>query len=112
MPVSPYECNGRYRLRRRNESSMAANNQIKQFSSSWFLASYGRVDPTADQIYQEMITQGQSFFQASGDTDAWCGANWWPADNHMGKAHQPELPLCVALHGGGSVIYFSGDLTG
>jgi autotransporter-associated beta strand protein len=59
-------------------NSMAANNQIKQFSSSWLGAS---PDPTADQIYQEMIAQRQSFFQASGDADAWCGWNWWPADD-------------------------------
>jgi uncharacterized repeat protein (TIGR03803 family) len=80
-------------------NSMAANNQIKQFSSSWFLTSYGQVDPTANQIYQEMIAQGQSFFQASGDANAWCGANWWPADN-------PYITIVggttLAMHGSGA----------
>ena len=61
-------------------NSMAANSQIKQLSSSW--GYWGEApDLTADQIFEEMIAQGQSFFQASGDADAWCDGIWWPGDD-------------------------------
>jgi subtilase family serine protease len=59
-------------------NSMAASNQIKQFSASWI---WGSPDTNADQAFQQMITQGQSFFQASGDGDAYAGAVLWPADD-------------------------------
>jgi hypothetical protein len=58
-------------------ASMAASNQIKQFSSSWFINS--ATDPNADQIFTNMAVQGQSFFQASGDGDAWVNRIWVPA---------------------------------
>ncbi len=56
--------------------NMAESNyiQIKQFSSSW---GYGydtggfNSNTTFDQVFMKMATQGQSFFQASGDGDAW-----------------------------------------
>ena len=40
-------------------NSMASHLQIKQFSSSW---AWVGEDPTGDQIFQQMIAQGQSFF--------------------------------------------------
>jgi subtilase family serine protease len=49
---------------------MASSNQIKQFSSSWFLGGIAS-DTNANQVFQQMAVQGQSFFQASGDGDAW-----------------------------------------
>jgi Pro-kumamolisin, activation domain len=58
-------------------ASMSASNQIKQFSSSW--GSGGRPDINADQIFTNMAVQGQSFFQASGDGDAWVNSIWVPA---------------------------------
>jgi hypothetical protein len=51
-------------------NSMASSNQIKQFSSSWFLGGIAS-DTNANQVFQQMAVQGQSFFQASGDGDAW-----------------------------------------
>ena len=60
-------------------SAMAASNQIKQFSSSWALAT--GPSQTSDQIFQQMAAQGQSFFQASGDGDAWTSPIWEPADS-------------------------------
>ena len=49
-------------------NSMAANNQIKQFSCSW---GWGGVpNQTTDAIFKQMAAQGQSFFNASGDSDA------------------------------------------
>ena len=50
---------------------------IKQFSSSW--GNSGTIDVTADQIFTNMAVQGQSFFQASGDGDAWVNTIWAPA---------------------------------
>ena len=57
---------------------MASNNQINQFSSSW---SIGSVLTTGDQIFQTMALQGQSFFQATGDGDAYILPVPWPGDS-------------------------------
>lgn len=51
---------------------MVTDNAAKQLSCSWYVAG-GGPDALADQIFQEMATQGQSFFTASGDFDAWAG---------------------------------------
>ena len=48
---------------------MATDNQAKQLSCSWGWG--GGPDTNADQIFQEMAAQGQSFFAASGDSDAY-----------------------------------------
>jgi subtilase family serine protease len=48
-------------------NAMAASNQVKQLSASW---SYP-IDATSEQIFQQFAAQGQSFFNASGDDDAW-----------------------------------------
>jgi subtilase family serine protease len=50
-------------------NSMAASNQISQFSCSWGWG--GGPSATTDAIFQQMAAQGQSFFQASGDSDAY-----------------------------------------
>jgi hypothetical protein len=49
-------------------NAMAANNQIKQFSCSWGWS--GGPSTTTDSIFKNMAAQGQSFFNASGDSDA------------------------------------------
>ena len=60
-------------------NNMAASNQIKQFSCSW---SYGgSTNLTMDQIFQQMMTQGQSFFDAAGDSDAYTGSTGIPNDD-------------------------------
>jgi len=58
-------------------SRMATDNSSKQISSSW---GWG-VDATTEQIFQEFAAQGQSFFQASGDSDAYVGPIDAPEDN-------------------------------
>ena len=70
-------------------NAMAANPQIKQFSSSWI----GFVQSaTSDNILKQIALQGQSFFLASGDGDSWFNSDlfsttdpaesWiWPNDN-------------------------------
>lgn len=58
---------------------MASDNLAKQLSSSWLWN--GGNDPIANQIFREFAAQGQSFFNASGDYDAYSGAIPFPADN-------------------------------
>ncbi len=53
--------------------SMAASNQVSQFSCSWGWS--GGPSTTTDSIFQEMMAQGQSFFNASGDSDAFTIGN-------------------------------------
>ncbi len=48
-------------------NAMVANTQVKQFGASW---SYP-IDATSEQIFKEFAAQGQSFFNASGDSDAY-----------------------------------------
>jgi uncharacterized repeat protein (TIGR03803 family) len=57
---------------------MATDNLAKQLSSSW---GWSPLDATAVQIFQQFAAQGQSMFQASGDTDAYPGAVMSPADD-------------------------------
>lgn len=49
-------------------SSMTSNPQISQFSSSWGWV--GGPTATTDSYFQTMMAQGQSFFNAAGDSDA------------------------------------------
>jgi subtilase family serine protease len=60
-------------------NAMASSNQIHQFSCSWGFG--GGPSQTTDQIFQQMAAEGQSFFQASGDGDAWTNPIWQPGDN-------------------------------
>ena len=48
--------------------AMVASNNISQFSCSWGWA--GGPTNTIDGIFEEMMAQGQSFFSAAGDSDA------------------------------------------
>ena len=58
---------------------MANDNLAKQLSCSWYEPG-GAADPIADQIFQQMAAQGQSFFSASGDYDAYTGLIDFPGD--------------------------------
>jgi subtilase family serine protease len=49
-------------------NAMAAHNQVGQLSCSWGWG--GGPSTTTDNIFKQMAAQGQSFFTASGDTDA------------------------------------------
>ena len=59
-------------------SRMANDNLSRQLSSSW---GGGGADPASEQIFLQMAAQGQSFFNASGDSDAFVGAVDFPADS-------------------------------
>ena len=58
-------------------NAMASSNQVKQLSASW---SYP-IDATTEQIFKQFAAQGQSFFNASGDSDAWVGPIPSPCDD-------------------------------
>ncbi len=59
---------------------MATDNKAKQMSSSWVI----RNNSTLDQIYGEFAAQGQTFFQASGDQDAYTAATFqWEDDPYV-----------------------------
>ena len=58
---------------------MATDNLAKQLSCSWYQPG-GAAEPAADQIFQQMAAQGQSFFNASGDYDAYTGLIDFPGD--------------------------------
>jgi uncharacterized repeat protein (TIGR03803 family) len=58
---------------------MATDNLSKQLSCSWYIPG-GGPDPVADQIWQQMAAQGQSFFNASGDSGAVLGPIDFPGD--------------------------------
>ena len=58
-------------------NQMATDNSASQLSASW---SYP-LDATSEQIFQQFAAQGQSFFNASGDADAWVGPVRTPSDD-------------------------------
>lgn len=59
-------------------SRMANDNLAKQLSCSW---GGGPPDATAEAIFQQMAAQGQSFFNASGDDDAFAADVPFPGDS-------------------------------
>ena len=58
---------------------MVTDNQAKQISCSWYIPN-GSANPNTDVIFQEMAAQGQTFFTASGDSDAFTGLIPFPGD--------------------------------
>ena len=56
---------------------MASDNAARQASASWTFTT----DDTTTQIFQEMAAQGQSYFNASGDSDAYTAGIPQPVDN-------------------------------
>jgi hypothetical protein len=59
---------GPYGLQNDVLNSMAANPQVKQLSCSWGWG--GGPSATTDNIFKTLAAQGQSFFTAAGDSDA------------------------------------------
>ncbi|MEI7910733.1 MAG: MBG domain-containing protein, partial [Verrucomicrobiota bacterium] len=55
---------------------MVSDNLCKQISCSW-----GGGTNNAESIFQQMATQGQSFFNATGDSDAFTGTIPFPSDS-------------------------------
>ena len=59
-------------------SRMATDNLAQQLSCSW---SGGLPDATAESIFMQMASQGQSFFNATGDFDAFTDSISFPSDS-------------------------------
>ena len=59
-------------------SSMANDNRAKALSCSW---GGGPPSSTAENIFRQMASQGQTFFNASGDDDAFVGSVPFPSDS-------------------------------
>jgi len=59
-------------------NAIANDNLASQISCSWTWSTY---DPIVDQILLQFAAQGQSFFSASGDSDAYRGWVPYPAAN-------------------------------
>ncbi len=57
---------------------MATDNLASQLSSSW---GWSPTNATTEQIFKQMVAQGQSLFQASGDSGAYTGGIMPPADD-------------------------------
>ncbi|HEY3856554.1 MAG TPA: choice-of-anchor tandem repeat GloVer-containing protein, partial [Verrucomicrobiae bacterium] len=56
---------------------IASDASANQISSSWIF----NIDPATEQIFQQFAAQGESYFNASGDTDAWLGNVATPCDD-------------------------------
>ena len=60
-------------------NAMATHNPLsKQLSCSW---GGGAPDATSEQVFKQMAAQGQSFFNATGDSDAFTGSIPFPSDS-------------------------------
>jgi len=77
-----YEADPGYGLLNDIISRMATDNLAAQLSTSWYV----QMSPnaTTEQIFQQFALQGQSFFDASGDSGAYVGSVPFPdADSHI-----------------------------
>ncbi len=84
---------------------MATDNLASQLSSSW---GFSPTNATTEQIFKQMIAQGQSLFQASGDSGAYQGgdhASGGRPECHRGWRHQFD-------HGGRGRALAIGDHVG
>lgn len=57
---------------------MATDNLSRQLSCSW---GAGPPDAASEQIFRQMAAQGQTFFNATGDSDAFTGAIDFPSES-------------------------------
>ena len=80
-------------------NAMAASNTVKNLSSSWGWT--GGPDTTTGAIFQKMSAQGQSFFTASGDSDAFTvGATSANGADNPSKYNTPSSCPYITVVGG------------
>lgn len=80
-------------------NAMAASNQVHQLSCSWGWG--GGPSATTDNIFKEMAAQGQSFFNASGDSDAFTtGANSINGVDNPSLDNAPSSSPYITVVGG------------
>ena len=84
-------------------SRMASDNLAKQLSSSWSWS--GGPSSGVDTQLKQMITQGQSFFQATGDSDAYTGSQ--PLDNTAQSVSPVDSTNLTAV--GGTTLSMNGS---
>jgi len=80
---------------------MATDNEAKQLACSWTWS--GGPSATTDQIFQQMALQGQSFFCASGDSDALSSG---ALDNPSDEDAPSDSPYVTSV--GGTTLSTSG----
>ena len=80
-------------------NAMAASNHISQISCSWGWG--GGPTTTTDTIFEQMAAQGQSFFTASGDSDAYTsGSNSANGVDNASLANAPASSPNITVVGG------------
>ena len=62
-------------------SRIANDNRARQIGCSWGNTAASGPDPTSEAIFKQMAAQGQSFFNASGDSDAMVSGIPFPAES-------------------------------
>jgi subtilase family serine protease len=78
---------------------MASSNQVKQLSCPWGWG--GGPSITTDNIFKQMAAQGQSFFSASGDSDAFTtGANSVNGVDNSSLVNAPSSSPYITMVGG------------
>ncbi|HUB87007.1 MAG TPA: protease pro-enzyme activation domain-containing protein [Verrucomicrobiae bacterium] len=88
-------------------SAMAASNTVKNLSSSWGWS--GGPVTTTDNIYMQMAAQGQSFFNASGDSDAFTvGASSVNGVDNPNNENAPSSSPYITQVGGTTLTTGSG----
>ena len=87
-------------------NAMAANSTVKNLSCSW--GWNGGPSTTTDNIFKQLAAQGQSFFNASGDSDAFTvGANSVNGVDNTSTANAPSsCPYITQV--GGTTLTMSG----
>jgi uncharacterized repeat protein (TIGR01451 family) len=88
-------------------NAMAASNTVKNLSSSWGWS--GGPTTTTDNIFKNMATQGQSYFNACGDSDAFPSGY---VDNSANSTTPSSSPYITQVGGttlttGGGAAYSS-----
>jgi Pro-kumamolisin, activation domain/Bacterial surface protein, Ig-like domain/Immunoglobulin domain/Immunoglobulin I-set domain/Bacterial Ig-like domain (group 3)/Bacterial Ig domain len=83
-------------------SRMANDDLAKQLSCSWTWG--GGPSTTIDNIFKQMAAQGQSFFQASGDSDAYTGSQTLDNSSQATAPVDSTNLTCV----GGTTLTMSG----
>ena len=89
-------------------NTMAASNSIKNLSCSWGWSSTDAAYTNTDAVFLEMAAQGQSFFNASGDSDAFTigASSTFGVDNPAFYGAPSSSPYITQA--GGTVLTMNG----
>ncbi len=85
-------------------AAMVTNTAIKQFSCSWGWS--GGSNPTTENYFSQMAAQGQSFFNASGDGDAFVDGSNNDVNNSSQATYPSGSPNITQV--GGTVLTMNG----